>query len=78
MHHNSARKISKKNYTKAKAYCFVTLLNTLCRILEIIIAKKLNFLAMTYMLLLKLHIRRYKEILIDSIYYFFIKVVYAI
>ena len=50
---------------KAKTYHPVALLNILGKKLEVILAKKLNFLAIIYTLFPKLHMKEYKEISID-------------
>lgn len=57
-----SRKINKKDYTKAKFYCLVVLLNTLDKVLEAILAKRLKYLVIEYVLVFQIHISGRKNI----------------
>lgn len=48
-----SHKINKENYTKAKFYCLVVLLNTLGKVLEAILAKSLKYLVTKYVFFFK-------------------------
>lgn len=71
------RKPQKENYTKAKAYRPVALLNTLGKALEVIVAKRLNFLATTHTLLPKSHMGGRKGTSTDHACHHLIEAVYA-
>ena len=72
------QKPQKKDYTKAKAYRPVALLNTLGKALEAIVAKKLNFLATMHTLLLKSHMGGHKGTSTDHACHHLIEAVYAV
>lgn len=68
-----SRKINKENYTRAKFYCLVVLLNTLGKVLEAILAKRLRYLVTEYALLFQIHISRHKNIYTNNEYYYLLE-----
>lgn len=71
------RKLSKDDYTKAKSYCSVTLLNTLGKVLKAILAKRLNYLATEHIFFLCTHMGRRKGISTNHAYHYLLEQVYA-
>lgn len=66
-------KINKDDYTKAKSYCLVVLLNTLSKVLEAILAKRLSYLATEYILLFQMHINGRKSTYTNNAYYYLLE-----
>jgi hypothetical protein len=59
------RKLGKENYTNGKSYCSIALLNTIGKILNSIIAQRISYIAETYELLPKTHLRDRKAFSTD-------------
>ena len=45
------RKPSKANYAVPKAYCLIALLNTISKVIDAVIARRLSYLVKTYYVL---------------------------
>ena len=71
------RKHNKDDYTKAKSYCPVALLNTLGKVLEAILAKRLSYLATEHALLPRTHMGRRKGTSTDNAFHYLLEQVYA-
>ncbi len=72
------RKLSKKNYSKLLFFKFIALLNTLDKILELIISKHLRYIVETYETLLNTQIKIRKQCLIDTTLQLITKKIYTI
>lgn len=72
------RKHNKDDYTKAKSYCPVALLNTLGKVLEAILAKRLSYLATEHALLPRTHMGRRKGTSTDRACHYLLEQVYAV
>lgn len=70
-------KPNKDDYTKAKSYRPVALLNTLGKVLEAILAKRLSYLATEHTLLLRTHMGRQKGTFTDHACHYLLDQVYA-
>ena len=70
-------KPNKDNYIKVKSYCPIALLNTLSKLLETILAKRLSYLAIKHTLLLCIHMGGQKSTSTDHVCHYFFKQVYA-
>ncbi len=71
-------KNNKDDYTKAKFYYLVALLNTLGKVLEAILAKRLSYLATEYTFLLCTYIDRRKDASTEHACHYLIEQVYAV
>lgn len=70
-------KPNKDDYTKLKSYHLMMLLNTLGKVLEAILAKRLSYLVTKHTLLSHTHIGRRKDTSTNHKYYYILKQVYA-
>ena len=71
------RKPNKDDYTKAKSYCPVALLNILGKVLEAILAKHLSYLATEHTLLPRTHMGGQKGTSTDHVCHYLLEQVYA-
>lgn len=71
-------KINKDDYTKAKSYCPMVLLNTLSKVLDAILVKCLSYLATEYVLLFQIYISKRKSTYTNNAYYYLLEQVYII
>jgi len=60
------RKLGKKNYSKSLFFRFIALLNTLNKILELIISNRLRYVVKMHNTLLNTQIRARRQCLIDT------------
>ncbi len=72
------RKSRKKNYFKLLFFRFIALLNTLNKILELIILKRLCYVVKMYVILLSTQIKVKKLYLINTILQLITKKIYTI
>ena len=72
------RKERKKNYFKSLFFKFIVLLNTLNKILELIILKHLRYVVKTHNILLSIQIRARRQRLIDTTLQLITKKIYTI
>ncbi len=72
------RKLRKKNYFKLLFFKIIALLNTLNKILELIILKRLYYVVKLYNTLLNIQIKARRQRLIDTILQLITKKIYTI
>ena len=72
------RKSKKKNYSKSLFFKFIALLNTLNKILKLIILKRLRYVVKTYNTLFNTQMRVRKQHLINITLQLIIKKIYII
>jgi hypothetical protein len=72
------RKLKKKNYFKLLFFRFIALLNTLSKILKLIISKRLRYVVETHKILLNTQIRARRQRLIDTTLQLITKKIYTI
>ncbi len=72
------RKLGKPDYTDLKAYRPIVLLNILGKVLEVIIAKRIRFLAETHALLLSTQIGARKQRSIDIALQLLLEKIYTV
>ncbi len=72
------RKLRKKNYSKSLFFKFIALLNTLNKILESIILKRLRYVVKTHNILLNTQIRVRRQHLINTILQLITKMIFTI
>ncbi len=72
------RKLRKKNYFKLLFFKFIALLNTLNKILELIISKRLCYVVETHNTLLSTQIKAKRQHLIDTTLQLITKKIYTI
>lgn len=72
------QKLGKSNYTTAKAYRLITLLNTLKKAFKFIFAKKITYLAETHKLLFHNYFSAKQVKFTKYILYYIIKYIYSL
>jgi len=72
------RKLDKSNYFIVTFYCFIIFLNTLSKIFEFILIKRVNYLTKTHKLLLHTYIRAKRFVLTKYALYYLVKKIYIV
>ena len=71
-------KLNKNSYFTIISYCFIIFLNTLNKIFEFILIKRVNYLIKTHKLLSHIYIRARQSILTKHALYYLVKRIYII
>ena len=71
------RKSNKSNYFTITSYCSIALLNTLSKIFEFMLVKRISYLAKTHKLLLRTHIKARKFVSTKYALHYLVKKIYA-
>ena len=72
------RKLEKKNYTKSSSYRLIALLNTLNKVLKLIISKRIRYVVETLKMLSNTQMNVRRQRLINTILQFITKKIYTI